>query len=180
MSSDLLLVALAGFFASMVDGALGMGFGPTSSSILLAAGISPGAVSASVNLAKMATGIAAALSHWRLGNIDKRLVLRLAVPGAVGALVGVTVLANVDAKVLRPILAVLLLVVVGVTLGSVRMMRQESSPNAMPTNARNIQKPANPLASESCCASLRAACPRSTRRRSPGSSASSASTYDFC
>ena len=81
MSSDLLLVALAGFFASMVDGALGMGFGPTSSSILLAAGISPGAVSASVNLAKMATGIAAALSHWRLGNIDKRLVLRLALPG---------------------------------------------------------------------------------------------------
>jgi len=111
MSNDLLLVALAGFFASMVDGALGMGFGPTSSSILLAAGISPGAVSASVNLAKVATGVAAALSHWRLDNIDKRLVLRLALPGAVGALVGVTVLANVDGDVLRPILAVLLLLV---------------------------------------------------------------------
>lgn len=108
---DLLIVALAGFFASMVDGALGMGFGPTSSSILLSTGISPAGVSASVNLAKIATGLAAGVSHWRLGNVDRRLVLRLALPGALGALVGTTVLASVDGDALRPFLAVLLLLV---------------------------------------------------------------------
>ena len=54
---DLLLFALAGFAASLVDGALGMGFGPTSSSILLSTGLAPTAVSASVNLAKVATGV---------------------------------------------------------------------------------------------------------------------------
>ena len=53
---ELLLIALAGFTASLVDGALGMGFGPTSSTILLGAGLSPAAASTTVNLAKVATG----------------------------------------------------------------------------------------------------------------------------
>ena len=105
---DLALVALAGFFASFVDGALGMGFGPTSSSILLTQGYSPAVVSTTVNLVKVVTGIAAAFSHWRFENIDHRLVLRLAIPGCVGAGIGVTVLASVDADTIRPVLAILL------------------------------------------------------------------------
>lgn len=107
--NELLIVFLAGFAASFVDGALGMGFGPTSSSILLGTGLSPAGISVTVNLAKVATGISAAVSHWRFGNIDRRLVRRLAVPGMVGALIGVTVLANVDGDKLKPVLAVLLL-----------------------------------------------------------------------
>lgn len=109
--NELIVVALAGFFASMVDGALGMGFGPTSSSILLSQGISPAAASTTVNLAKIATGLAAGVSHWRFNNIDRRIVLKLAVPGAVGALIGTTVLANVDGDQIRPVLAVLLMLV---------------------------------------------------------------------
>ena len=109
--SELVLVALAGFFAAMVDGALGMGFGPTSSSILLSTGISPAAASTTVNLAKVASGIAAGVSHWRLNNIDHRLVIRLAIPGAFGALFGALVLSNVDGDDLRPILAILLMLV---------------------------------------------------------------------
>lgn len=109
--SQLVLIALAGFFASMVDGALGMGFGPTSASILLSSGISPAATSATVNLAKIATGLAAAVSHWRFENIDRRLVVKLAVPGACGALLGTVVLATVDGDDLRPLLALLLLAV---------------------------------------------------------------------
>jgi uncharacterized membrane protein YfcA len=111
MTSQLFFVALAGFCASMVDGALGMGFGPTSSTILLGTGLSPAAASTVVNLAKVATGLAAAISHWRFKNIDHRLVRKLAIPGALGALVGVTVLNNVDGKSLRPILAGLLMLV---------------------------------------------------------------------
>lgn len=109
--TDLVLIALAGFFAAMVDGALGMGFGPTSASILLSSGLSPAATSATVNLAKVATGLVSGASHWRFGNIDRRLVLRLAVPGAGGAVVGATVLATVDGDALRPLLAVMLLLV---------------------------------------------------------------------
>jgi uncharacterized membrane protein YfcA len=108
---QLVLVAVAGFCASLVDGALGMGFGPTSSSILLSTGLTPTSVSTTVNLAKVATGIAAAVSHWRFRNIDHRLVLQLALWGCVGAAAGVTVLSNVDGDALRPILAALLVVI---------------------------------------------------------------------
>ena len=110
---QLVVVFVAGFAASLVDGALGMGFGPTSSSILLGTGLSPGAISTTVNLAKVVTGITAALAHWRFDNVDRQLVRRLAVPGALGALVGVTVLASVDGDTLRPVLSVLLLVMAG-------------------------------------------------------------------
>lgn len=120
--ADLVLVALAGFCASMVDGALGMGFGPTSSSILLGTGLSPAAVSTTVNLAKVATGLSAGVAHWRFGNIDHRLVLKLAVPGSLGAFFGVTVLASVDGATLRPFLASLLLVV------AIRMLVRFSRP----------------------------------------------------
>ncbi|MBK5266051.1 MAG: sulfite exporter TauE/SafE family protein [Acidimicrobiia bacterium] len=106
---DLALVALVGFLASLVDGALGMGFGPTSSTLLLASGFSPVNASATVNLAKVATGFASAVSHWRFGNIDRRLVLRLAIPGMAGAFLGVIILMIVDGDSLRPILAVMLL-----------------------------------------------------------------------
>lgn len=108
---DLVLFAVAGFAASLVDGALGMGFGPTSSSILLGAGLAPAAVSTSVNLAKVATGVVAGVSHWRFRNIDTRLVLKLALPGCVGAVLGVTILSNISGATVRPLLAVLLSVI---------------------------------------------------------------------
>ncbi|HYD09349.1 MAG TPA: sulfite exporter TauE/SafE family protein [Acidimicrobiales bacterium] len=104
-------MGLAGFLASFVDGALGMGFGPTSSSILLGTGMSTASVSAVVNIAKVATGLAAAVSHWRFGNIGRRLTLLLAGPGCLGALLGVTILANVDDDQLRPVISLLLLAI---------------------------------------------------------------------
>jgi uncharacterized protein len=108
---ELIYVALAGFLATLVDGALGMGFGPTSSSILLGAGLAPTQVSTTVNLAKVATGMVSAVSHWRFRNIDHRLVLQLAIPGIAGAVIGVTVLSNVDGATLRPYLALLLMAI---------------------------------------------------------------------
>ena len=108
--NELAVVFLAGFAASFVDGALGMGFGPTSSTILLSTPLSPAGISTTVNLAKVATGITAALAHWRFDNIDHRLVRRLALPGSLGALIGVTVLASVDGDRLKPLLSVLLVV----------------------------------------------------------------------
>jgi uncharacterized membrane protein YfcA len=107
----LILFALAGFCASFVDGALGMGFGPTSSSILLGTGLSPASVSSSVNIVKVATGLAAAVSHWRFGNIDRKLVIALALPGCAGALVGVTLLSNLNGATLKPALAALLVAI---------------------------------------------------------------------
>ena len=108
---ELVVVALAGFLAAFVDGSLGMGFGPTSSSILLSSGLSPVSVSATVNIAKVATGVVGGAAHWRFGNVDRRIVARLAVPGVFGALAGTLILTNVDGDRLRPILAALLFLI---------------------------------------------------------------------
>jgi uncharacterized membrane protein YfcA len=132
---DLFLFAVAGFAATFVDGALGMGFGPTSSSILLGSGLAPAAVSTCVNIAKLVTGIASALAHWRLQNIDRGLVLALAVPGSVGAILGVTVLSSVDGATIRPYLTVLL------TLVGVRILIRFTSAS---TAARQNQPLAEP------------------------------------
>src|SRR5688572_23323903 len=133
---ELVLVALAGFTAALVDGALGMGFGPTSSTILLGAGLSPAATSTTVNLAKVATGAAAGISHWRFRNIDHKLVVKLAIPGAIGALIGVTVLSNVDGDTLRPYLAVILVVV------GLRILLRFSRP--LPAATMEGEDPADP------------------------------------
>src|SRR5688572_6668847 len=125
---DLLLFAVAGFAATFVDGALGMGFGPTSSSILLGSGLAPAAASTCINIAKVVTGVASAIAHWRFRNIDQGLVLALAVPGCIGAVLGVTVLASVDGTTLRPYLALLLtLVGLRILIRFIRAPRGERS-----------------------------------------------------
>ena len=128
-----IVVFIAGFAASLVDGALGMGFGPTSSSILLGSGLSPAGVSTTVNLAKVATGITAAVAHWRFGNVHRRLVWQLAIPGCIGALVGVTVLTSVDGDTLKPILSVILLVM------AVRILFRFSRPLPVAADDRSEQ-----------------------------------------
>ena len=101
----LILLALVGLAAQLVDGALGMGYGVTSSSLLLFVGLSPALASASVHLAEMGTNVASGVSHWRLGNVDWRLVGRLGVPGAIGAFAGATFLSNLSTEAATPVMA---------------------------------------------------------------------------
>ena len=106
-----LAVGTAGFLAAMVDGSLGMGFGPTSTTVLLAAGVPPSATSAAVNIAKVAGGLAAGISHWRFGNVDWKLVRVLGGAGAVGAVTGAIAVSRVDAAAIRPLMSAVLLVI---------------------------------------------------------------------
>ena len=94
----LIIFALVGFGAQLVDGAMGMGYGVTSTSLLLLAGLTPVVASASVHLAELGTNIASALTHWKLGNVDWRLVARLGVPGAVGSFAGATFLSKLSTE----------------------------------------------------------------------------------
>jgi uncharacterized membrane protein YfcA len=105
----LIVFALVGFGAQLVDGALGMAYGVTSTSLLLLAGTNPATASASVHLAEVGTTIAAGASHWRFGNVDWKLVLRLGVPGAVGAFLGATVLSALSTEDAAPYMAGVLL-----------------------------------------------------------------------
>jgi uncharacterized protein len=104
----LLAFALAGLVAQLVDGSLGMGFGVTSSTILLSSGINPAASSAGVHLAKIGTTLTSGVSHWRFGNVSWPLVARIGVPGAVGAFAGATVLSSLSGDWLEAGVAVVL------------------------------------------------------------------------
>ncbi len=113
---QLLAIAVAGFVAQLIDGSLGMGYGVTSTTLLLTLGLTPALASASVHLAEIGTSGVSGASHWRLGNVDFRVLLLLGIPGGVGAFVGAVVLSNLSLDAARPWVSVVLLVLGGVIL----------------------------------------------------------------
>ena len=110
MWEDFLLFVAVGLVAQMVDGAIGMAYGVTSTTVLLSFGITPATASACVHAAETFTTGASGLSHWKLGNVDRKLVLRLAVPGMIGGALGAYVLSNLPGDAIRPYVSAYLLV----------------------------------------------------------------------
>ncbi|OFT67639.1 permease [Corynebacterium sp. HMSC05C01] len=112
----LLLIAVAGFAAQLVDGGLGMGFGATSSTMLIAlAGITPAAGSAVVHTAELGTTLASGVAHTRFGNVDWRTACAIGIPGAIGAFIGATVLVRLSTDAARPVMS-LILALIGLNL----------------------------------------------------------------
>ena len=66
---------LIGFIAQLVDGSLGMAYGVTSNTLLLALvpGITPALASASVHTSEFFTTAVSGISHFKFGNVDKKL-----------------------------------------------------------------------------------------------------------
>ena len=109
MEVNFFLLVLVGFIAQLIDGSLGMAYGVSSNSFLLGIGVPPAAASASVHTAEIFTTAISGFSHWRLGNVDKRIVLKLLIPGVIGGAVGAYLLTNINANVIKPYIAVYLL-----------------------------------------------------------------------
>ncbi|KZO58372.1 permease [Dietzia maris] len=105
----LIVLGVVGAIAQLIDGSLGMAYGVTSTTLLVAAGIAPAAASASVHFAEIGTTLASGFSHHKLGNVDWRIVRILAVPGAIGAFAGATLLSSLPADVAKPVVGVILL-----------------------------------------------------------------------
>ena len=105
----LIVLGVVGLIAQLIDGSLGMAYGVTSSTLLLAAGVAPAAASAAVHFSEIGTSLVSGASHHKLGNVDWRTVSILAVPGFVGAFLGATLLSNMDAAVAKPVVAVILM-----------------------------------------------------------------------
>ncbi len=102
-------MVLAGFLAQMVDGALGMGYGVTSASILMTTGISPAVISGSIHTSEIFASASSGYSHYRFGNVNKKLFKALVIPGVIGAAVGAIFLVKVGdeyGNMLRPAVAI--------------------------------------------------------------------------
>lgn len=130
----LALLALVGLGAQLVDGSLGMAYGVTSTTLLLAIGTSPAAASATVHLAEIGTTLASGTAHWRFGNVDWRTVGLMAAPGAIGAFVGAVVLSSLSAEVAEPWVAAILFFL-GVYI-LVRFSRRRQTPERDPAKGR--------------------------------------------
>lgn len=98
-----------GLLAQAVDGALGMAYGITSTSFLLATGSTPAVASAAVHIAEVFTTGVSGVAHIRLGNVSRQLFLRLLLPGMAGASLGAWVLTEVDGKAIKPFISAYLL-----------------------------------------------------------------------
>jgi uncharacterized membrane protein YfcA len=114
----LILIALAGLGAQLVDGSLGMAYGVTSTTLLLALGTNPAAASATIHLAEIGTTLASGLSHWKFGNVDWKVVAKVGIPGAVGAFAGATFLSNLSTELAAPVMSLIL-----VSLGAYILIR---------------------------------------------------------
>lgn len=112
----LILIAVAGLAGQLVDGGLGMGFGVTSTTMLIMlASLGPAQASAVVHTAELGTTLVSGLSHWRFGNVDWRVVAAIGIPGAIGAFAGATVLSNLSTEAAKPIMS-LILAAIGINL----------------------------------------------------------------
>ena len=109
MPDEIWVFIAIGFFAQLVDGALGMAFGVLATSSLLAFGVPPAVASAMTHATEIFTTAASGASHVWHRNVDWRLVARLAPAGMIGGAMGAYVLANVDAEFMRPIVSTYLM-----------------------------------------------------------------------
>ncbi len=104
------LYIIVGFFAQMIDGALGMAYGVSSTSFLLSVGVSPAAASASVHIAEVFTTGISGLSHWKFKNVSKEFLKKLIIPGIIGGVLGAYLLSNIPGNTLKPFVSIYLIV----------------------------------------------------------------------
>ncbi|EZP76797.1 hypothetical protein H839_09383 [Parageobacillus genomosp. 1] len=105
----LIVFVIVGFIAQLIDGSLGMAYGVTSTTLLLAFGIAPAVASASVHLAEVVTTAASGASHIKFGNVDRDMVIKLIIPGSLGAFVGACFLSNLPGDFIKPYVSLFLL-----------------------------------------------------------------------
>jgi uncharacterized membrane protein YfcA len=132
VDQHILFFVLVGFVAQMIDGALGMAYGVSASTFLLSSGVSPVLASASVHAAEIFTTAVSGTSHWRLGNVDKDLVKRLALPGVAGAVLGAYVLTAIPGEIIKPFVSVYLLVM------GLRILLQAANYRQRQSSTKNI------------------------------------------
>ena len=126
---EFLLFIAAGFVAQIIDGALGMAYGVSCSTMLLGIGVPPAIASASVHTAEVFTTGVSGLSHIFMRNIDKRLFFKLVFTGVAGAVLGAFLISKVfDGKIIKPYIAgYLLLLGIYILFKSFREIKAEQS-----------------------------------------------------
>lgn len=107
---NFLLIVLIGFLAQMIDGALGMAYGVSSTTFLTTVGIPAKVASASVHTAEVFTTLVSGISHWKMKNVDWTVFQKLVIPGVIGGALGAYALISFPGDLISPFVTVYLLV----------------------------------------------------------------------
>ncbi len=102
MEKNVIIFFFIGAIAQLIDGSLGMAYGVISNTALLGIGLLPSAASASVHISEVFTTFASGISHFKLKNVNMKLVLNLAIPGIIGGIAGAYIISNLPGKVIKP------------------------------------------------------------------------------
>lgn len=127
------LFLLVGFFAQLIDGAVGMAYGVISSSVLLAFGVPPAQASATIHAAECFTTGASGASHLLHRNVDWRLLARLAPAGIIGGVIGAYLLTGFDPTFIKAVVVAYL----GV-LGLIMLYRAMQGPKEEPPHLKHV------------------------------------------
>ena len=102
---------IVGFIAQIIDGALGMAYGVSCFTLLQHFGIPQRLITASVHTAEVFTTGVSGLSHIALGNIDKKLFVRLVSSGVISASIAAVLISDyIDGNVIKPYISGYLLI----------------------------------------------------------------------
>ncbi len=132
---------VAGFVFAMIDGAIGMSYGVTSTSFSLSMGIPPASASTAVHLSEILSNGIAGLMHYRMGNVNKKLFWMLVVPGIIGSVSGAYILSSLEeySKYTKPLISVYTLILGTVILRKAfNIIRKKKTNSKKITNIRGL------------------------------------------
>jgi len=133
--NNIFIFIAAGFAAQLIDGALGMAYGVSCNSLLLGFGVPPALASASIHTAEVFTTGVSGLSHLLLRNVNRRLLLKIAIPGVIGSATGAFLISSViDGGIIKPVISGYLLLM-GVLILRKSLSRTEIVPQ---TNTKKV------------------------------------------
>lgn len=136
--NKLLLIFLVGLFAQFIDGGLGMGYGVTSTALLLTLGFGTALASASVHTAEIFTTFVSGISHWKMQNIEKKIVLFLTIPGIIGGILGVYIAVKYqEADFIKPFVSGILLIL-GLLILYRFLIKKQTNQDKIPRRRRII------------------------------------------
>ena len=109
MDYNIIIFIIFGFIAQLIDGALGMAYGVSSNAFFLSLGVPPAIASACIHTSEMFTTAVSGVSHFKFGNVDKKIFLRLLIPGVIGGVLGAYILTELPGGKIKPFVSLYLL-----------------------------------------------------------------------
>jgi uncharacterized membrane protein YfcA len=109
VDDNIVAFIIFGFIAQIIDGALGMAYGVSTNAFFLSLGIPPSIASACIHTSEMFTTAVSGISHFKFGNVDKNIFLRLLIPGIIGGVLGAYILTELPGGKIKPFVSLYLL-----------------------------------------------------------------------